>query len=213
MSSEIQLIIGLGNPGRKYKGTRHNVGFELVDRLASDAGLKFRFDKKSNAEIAKMNSGVVLVKPQTFMNLSGESVTSLVRFFKLAPENALVVYDDVALPIGRLRFRKSGSAGGHNGIKSIIQHLNGDNFPRLKVGIGDPDGSREMIGHVLGRFAPEERPEMEKSLEKAAEAVKYALARGIADAMNRFNQNPVTKKTTPNESVAPADSTDLHKHE
>ena len=206
MPSEIQLVVGLGNPGRKYDRTRHNVGFDVVDRLAVISGAKFRFDKKSNAETARASSGVTFVKPQTFMNASGESVAALSNFFKLKPEQVLVVYDDVALPIGRLRFRENGSAGGHNGVKSIIQHLGGDRFPRLKIGIGDAEGSREMIGHVLGRFAPEEREEIEKSLEKATDAVNYALAHGIAEAMNRFNQNPVKKQSQPKESVAPADS-------
>ena len=203
---EIRLIVGLGNPGRKYDRTRHNVGFDIVDRLVNDNGLRLRFDKKWNAETARNDAGIIFAKPQTFMNLSGEAVSKLVKFFKLTSRNVLVVYDDVDLPIGRMRFREEGSAGGHNGIKSIIQHLGTNQVPRLKVGVGGAGGREEMIEHVLGRFAPDEREEIEKSLANAVEAVKCALARGLTESMNRFNQNPAKKKTKPSPPPATEES-------
>lgn len=132
----ISLIIGLGNPGRQYEETRHNVGFMLLDQIALAEGAVFKSEPKFQAHIAKLGDGTILMKPQTFMNLSGRSVRQLLGFYKWEADRMLVVYDDVALPLGHLRFREKGSAGGHNGIKSIIEHLGGDGFPRLKLGIG-----------------------------------------------------------------------------
>ena len=192
------MIVGLGNPGSKYARTRHNVGFDLVDRLASERGLDWRSEKKWKAEVARSLDGeLVLAKPQTYMNLSGESVIKLCSFFKIPPAQVLVVYDDADLPLGRLRIRLSGSAGGHNGVKSLIQHFGTDSFPRLKFGIGRNAGEKadprhDMVGHVLGKFSAEEAPDLEKSMARAAEAVNDALSSGLASAMNRFNQNPDT---------------------
>jgi len=182
----ISLIIGLGNPGRQYEETRHNVGFMLLDQIALAEGVVFKSEPKFQAHIAKLADGTILMKPQTFMNLSGRSVLQLLGFYKWEADRMLVVYDDVALPLGHLRFREKGSAGGHNGIKSIIEHVGGDGFPRLKLGIGAsrPGG---MTGHVLGKFAQEEREELENMLATAREAVQFSRSQGIALASNRFN--------------------------
>lgn len=186
----IRLVVGLGNPGREYAGTRHNVGFLIAGRLAEERRAPWSLEKKWAAEVAR-DTGLILTRPQTFMNRSGESVAQLCRFFKIEPEAVLVVYDDADLPLGRLRFRRSGSAGGHNGVKSIIQHLGTDRFPRLKFGIGRSEEMRgPMTGHVLGRFDPDEIPAVEKSLAHAQDAVNYALSAGLAPAMNRFNTDP-----------------------
>ncbi len=194
----ISLIIGLGNPGRQYEETRHNVGFMLLDRIAMADGVVFKSDPKFQAHIAKLGDGTILMKPQTFMNLSGRSVRQLLAFYKWEMDRILVVYDDVALPLGHLRFREKGSAGGHNGIKSIIEHVGGDGFARLKLGIG---ASRpgEMTGHVLGKFAPDEREDLENMLATGLEAVQVSRSQGIALASNRFNTprvKPTQNQTT-----------------
>lgn len=200
MSDEtpIRLVIGLGNPGSKYAGTRHNVGFDLVDRLAAERGLEWRLEKKWKVEMARTGDGsLVLAKPQTYMNLSGEAAIKLASFYKISPAEVLIVYDDADLPLGRLRLRGSGSAGGHNGVKSLIQHLGTDRIPRLKIGIGRRPGAAEegagrdkMVGHVLGRFRPEETERLEKSMARAAEAVNCALLSGLAAASTRYNPDP-----------------------
>ncbi len=181
------VIVGLGNPGRQYEGTRHNVGFMLLDRLAADGGAVFQSAPKWQSHLAKLpGSGTLLLKPQTFMNLSGRAVQQILSFHKWEPARMLVIYDDVALPLGTLRFREKGSAGGHNGIKSIIQHLGTDQFPRLKIGIGASQPG-EMTGHVLGKFSPDERPLLENTLATALEAVQLARSQGIATAANRYH--------------------------
>lgn len=187
--TSIPLVVGLGNPGRQYEGTRHNVGFMVLDRLAAQAGVVFESKPKWQSHIAKLpGSGVLLVKPQSFMNLSGRPVREIVSFHKWAPENMLVVYDDAALPLGKLRFREKGSAGGHNGIKSLIDHFGGDGFPRLKFGIGGPDPGN-MTGHVLGNFPAEERELLENTLARAVAAVQLALSQGLTPASNLYNSS------------------------
>jgi PTH1 family peptidyl-tRNA hydrolase len=178
-----RLIAGLGNPGREYEETRHNAGSMIVDRLAQRAGIPFRFEPKWNAGIAT-TGGVILCKPQSFMNLSGEPVGAIARFYKIEPVQILAIFDDVALPLGRIRIRPGGSSGGHNGMQSILEHA-GDT-PRLRVGIGAADG-RPMIQHVLGRFFPEERPILAEAIERAIQAVDVLQREGIAAAMNQFN--------------------------
>lgn len=195
----VRLVVGLGNPGTRYRGTRHNIGFDLLDRLAAARGLTWRPEKKWQAEIARTADGrLVLAKPQTYMNLSGEAVRAIAAFHKFPPDAVLIAHDDVDLPLGRLRLRASGSAGGHNGLKSIIQHLGTDAFPRLKIGVGRAgEGAaprRDMIDHVLGRFDPAEHETLEKTLATASDAVECALSSGLAAAMNRYNQNPETPK-------------------
>lgn len=181
----IKLIIGLGNPGRKYDQTRHNVGFDVLDQLAKQIGAQFVNHLKWKAHIAK-HPQALLMKPQTFMNESGRSAGAALRFYKWQAEEVLVIYDDVSLPVGSLRFRMAGSAAGHNGIKSLIQHLGSDRFPRLKVGIGSPKPG-EMVGHVLGKFSPDERPDLENALARATDAVQLALNEGIEAAANVHN--------------------------
>ena len=185
-----RLLVGLGNPGREYSGTRHNVGFMVLNRLAAAMGATFRADKKWQADTAS-NGGVWLLKPQTYMNLSGESVSALVRFYQIEPARVLVVLDDMALPLGRLRIRERGSHGGHNGLRSILEHLGTQDVPRLRLGIGSSE-SGEATGHVLGRFAVDERPLVEQSLDRAVEAVRFAQENDLPSAMNKFNTNTPT---------------------
>ncbi|MFD0892754.1 aminoacyl-tRNA hydrolase [Luteolibacter ambystomatis] len=186
------LIVGLGNPGRQYEGTRHNVGFMVLDRLAAKSGVAFESKPKWQSHLAKLPDGTLLLKPQSFMNLSGRPVQQILAFHKWTPDRILVVYDDAAIPLGTLRFREKGSHGGHNGIRSLIQQLGTDAFPRLKFGIGGSEQG-EMVGHVLGNFRLEERPLLENTLDSAVEAVQVARSQGVASAANRFN----TRSNTP----------------
>ena len=178
-----RLIAGLGNPGREYEDTRHNAGFMIMDRLAQRAGISFRNQPKWNAAIAA-TGGVILCKPQSFMNVSGEPIGAVARFHKIDPAHILAIFDDVALPLGRIRIRPSGSAGGHNGMKSILEHV-GD-ITRLRVGIGAADGT-SMVQHVLGKFLPDERPILAAAIDRAVEAVDCLQRDGIEAAMNQFN--------------------------
>jgi PTH1 family peptidyl-tRNA hydrolase len=197
------LIVGLGNPGRQYEDTRHNVGFMVLDRLAAAAGVAFQSSPKFQGHLAKLpDDGTVLLKPQTFMNLSGRSIRQLLAFHKWLPENMLVIYDDAALPLGTLRFREKGSAGGHNGIKSILEHLGTDSFPRLKIGIGSSQPGN-MVGHVLGKFSPDERPLLENTLATALEAVQLARSQGIAAAANRHHTRIQSPQPHTDESQIP----------
>lgn len=193
----IRLLIGLGNPGREYENTRHNAGFMVLDILAAREGLKFKSERKFEGHLAQLPGGVLLLKPQTYMNLSGRSVQAVCRFFKIEPEELLVIYDDVALPEGRLRLRPGGSAGGHNGMKSIIACLGTDQFPRLRFGVGGAPGPVSLVNHVLGKFDRERREELDKSLEKAADAAIFATLHGLAAAMNRFNTEEAPKPKPP----------------
>ena len=187
LPAAITLVVGLGNPGRQYEETRHNAGFMVLDRLALLAGVAFKSEPKWQSHVAKLpGSGVMLVKPQCFMNLSGRPVRQIASFHKWAPQQVLVVYDDAALPLGKLRFREKGSAGGHNGIKSLIEHFGGDGFPRLKVGIGGSEPGN-MTGHVLGNFRAEERELLENTLARAVAAVQLALSQGLPAAANFYN--------------------------
>lgn len=188
----IRIIVGLGNPGRDYAETRHNVGFMVLDRLARRFNVEWKSDKARKGELAA-GPGVLLVKPQTFMNNSGECAGPLMRYFKFSPEQVLVIYDDISFPVGTLRLRAGGSAGGHNGMKSLIAHLGSEKFPRLRVGISAP-GQKNMVGHVLGKFAPDERPLLEAALDKAAEAAYVAMKEGFEPAANRFNIRKEKKK-------------------
>lgn len=185
-----RLIVGLGNPGLEYRDTRHNIGFMVVDELARRLGVSFTEENRWHGLVAKFAGGWLL-KPQTYMNNSGRSVRALSQFYKVAPSEMLAIYDDVDLALGRLRMRLAGSAGGHNGIKSMIQSLGTEAFPRLKLGIatevGRPAGER-LVGHVLGKFREEELPTLNLVIQTAADAVISALQNGLAAAMNRFNR-------------------------
>lgn len=185
-----RLIVGLGNPGETYRDTRHNIGFMVLDEIARRMGAAFREEKRWSGLVAKFTGGYLL-KPLTFMNDSGRSVQSVGHFYKASPAQTLVVYDDVDLPLGRLRFRTSGSAAGHNGIRSLISSLGSDEFPRLKVGISPADGrpaGDRMVGHVLGKFSAEEKPALQTVIQRAADAVLSAVDRGLETAMNVFNR-------------------------
>lgn len=183
------LVAGLGNPGRRYAATRHNVGFMLVDRLARDQGVEFRNFQRL-AEVARWDAGgrtVLLAKPQTFMNESGRAVEALVRYFDIPFERCLIVYDDVALPLGKLRFRRQGSSGGHKGMASVIQTLGTTAVPRLRLGIGGESISSDLRAFVLDPFSREELPVVEEMLETAASGVETFLAEGIERAMALYN--------------------------
>lgn len=186
MEGRFRLVAGLGNPGREYDRTRHNVGFLVADALARRAGADFAHEPKWNADVARAD-GVTFMKPMTFMNLSGESVGDFCRFYKLEPEQALIIIDDAALPLGRLRLRGTGSHGGHNGLESVLMHLGSERVPRLRVGIGGAKDS--LVGHVLGKFTAEEQLALGETVNRAADAVDFAQANGIEAAMNRFNSN------------------------
>lgn len=180
-----RLIAGLGNPGRQYAGTRHNAGFLVLDELARRAATAFQFDAKWNSEVAPCG-GRTLMKPQTFMNLSGEAVGNYARYHRLDPAEVLVVFDDTALPLGDLRMRRSGSAGGHNGLRSIIAHLGTEEIPRLRVGIGAAKNT--LHNHVLGKFSDDELPAVHLAVERAADAAEHANAHGFEAAMNIYNK-------------------------
>ena len=184
------LLVGLGNPGNQYAATRHNMGFMALDRLADREG--FRFNKlRFRAWTGQWKVGdqqVLVMKPQTYMNLSGESVGEAARFYKIPADHVLVISDDVSLPAGKLRIRGGGSAGGHNGLKNIIQHLGTDQFPRLKLGVGGkPHPDYNMADWVLGQLQGEDKKVMDAAVKRAADAVECILAEGIDRGMSRFN--------------------------
>ncbi|ELS01005.1 peptidyl-tRNA hydrolase [Xenococcus sp. PCC 7305] len=186
-----ELIVGLGNPESRYDQTRHNIGFEAVDSLAKTWGFSWRENKRFQGLVAEgvspYGSKMRLLKPLTYMNRSGQAVRAVIDWYKIAPDSVLVIYDDMDLPVGRLRIRRSGSAGGHNGMKSIIAHLGKQDFPRLRIGIGKSDGKRQTIGHVLGKFAPEEQKVIEEMLDISVKAVEKSLKEGVEKAMNIYN--------------------------
>ena len=184
------LIAGLGNPGREYENTRHNIGFQVLDQLGERQKKPIqRLKFKALTNLFTISGEKVLVmKPVTYMNLSGEAVRPAADFYKIPPERILVVSDDTALPAGRLRIRKGGSAGGHNGLKSIIQHLGSDQFPRLRVGVGEkPHPDYDMADWVLGKFTGEDKKKMDQAVERAAEAIECILKDGLDRGMSRFN--------------------------
>ena len=184
------IIAGLGNPDEKYQGTRHNVGFDVVDRLAEKYQIAVD-TKKHRALIGKgviEGQKVLLVKPQTYMNLSGESIRSLVEYYKIDPEEELIViYDDISLEPGKIRIRKKGSAGGHNGIKNIIAQLGTQNFQRIKVGVGEKPKGWDLADYVLSRFGAEEQKIMDEAFGEAAEAAVMMMTTGAERAMNHYN--------------------------
>lgn len=188
----MKAIVGLGNPGSKYAGTRHNIGFDVVDEVARRWNVQLR-PWKSVADVAVVSArDVVLVEPQTFMNLSGDAVSRIATFHKLEPSDVLVVVDEVQLAVGQLRVRRSGSAGGHNGLKSIIQHI-GPEFPRLRIGVGRGDPRWDLADHVLSKFSAGERDAVADSVSRAADAVELFVERDVEAMMNRFNQSSVSQ--------------------
>ncbi len=185
------IIAGLGNPDRQYEGTRHNAGFDVIDRIAEKYNIAVD-TKKHRACIGKGIIGgqkVLLAKPQTYMNLSGESIRSLVDYYKIDEENELlVVYDDISLDVGQLRIRAKGSAGGHNGIKNIIAHLGTEVFPRIKVGVGEKPKGYDLADYVLGHFSKAERERMEEGYDNAVRAAEMIVTGQLNEAMNEFNR-------------------------
>ena len=181
------LIVGLGNPGREYENTRHNIGFAAMDVLAEKYNIDINRSKfKGEYGEGFINGNkVILLKPYTFMNLSGESVREAIDFYKLTEEEVLIIYDDISLEVGRLRIREKGSAGGHNGIKSIINHMGTDVFTRIKIGVGAPKG--DLVNHVLGRFSKEEVNILKQTLDAVTEATAEIIDNGAKEAMNKFN--------------------------
>lgn len=189
------LIVGLGNPGKQYENTRHNVGFDAVDLLVDE----YRVPSSGKQHKAMYGKGVIagqkviLAKPLTYMNLSGESVRALVDYYKINPEEELIViYDDISLEPGKIRIRKKGSAGGHNGIKNIIAQLGTQNFQRIKVGVGEKPKGWDLADYVLGHFSKAERAQMEEGYDRATEAVRLILAGEIDAAMNQYNKKQTT---------------------
>lgn len=185
------LIVGLGNPGSKYDGTRHNVGFEVIDALSKQYGIDVSHKEHKGLVGKGVIEGqkVMLVKPQTFMNCSGECVIELSNYYGVDPENELlVISDDVTLSTGNIRVRKKGSAGGHNGLKDIIAWTGTQNFPRVRVGVGEVPENGDMVNHVLGRYSKEDREKVDSSFEKAIGAVQCYLNDDLDGAMNKYNK-------------------------
>ena len=185
-NSRIRLVAGLGNPGAEYEHTRHNIGFVILDQLARDWGVGWERSKKWDVMWGKSERGI-LVKPLNFMNRSGLPLAAVADFYKIAPEEILVVLDDFALPLGRLRLRLDGGPGGHNGLESVIVEFGTENIPRLRVGIGVAP-NEGAVDYVLGRFFEEERPLLKTTIGRVVEAVNCAIDKGMVSAMNTFNQ-------------------------
>lgn len=185
----MKLIVGLGNPGKKYELTRHNVGFEIIDLFRREIGA----GKAKSVDFALITEGqlngerIILAKPQTFMNSSGMAVSLLISRFSISLEDLWVIYDDIDLEFGMIRIRRSGSGGGHKGLRSIINHIKSQSFPRLRVGIGQPPRGMDAIDHVLSKFSSQEREEMDQAEQTAVEALRVMILDGMDSAMNRFN--------------------------
>lgn len=186
------IIVGLGNPGKEYVNTRHNIGFDVIDKLAEQENIGV-LEKKHKALIGKgyvAGQKCILAKPCTFMNLSGESVRELVDYYKVDEMTELIVIsDDISLDVAKIRVRKKGSAGGHNGLKNIIQHLGHDTFCRVKMGVGEKPKGYDLADYVLGHFSKEERKKMDDAAERATEAIRTMITQGADSAMNQFNSN------------------------
>ncbi|MBQ7045203.1 MAG: aminoacyl-tRNA hydrolase [Clostridia bacterium] len=184
------MLVGLGNPGLNYEKTRHNAGFMAVDKFCKTHGIT-QFKNKFNALVADATingNRILVVKPQTYMNNSGEAVGKLAKFYKIAPENVLVMFDDISFPVGVLRIRRKGSAGGHNGIKSIIAHLGSENFPRIKIGVGDkPHADADLKNHVLSNFGAEDLKNLDAPLERCVLAAELIINDQTDKAMNMYN--------------------------
>ncbi len=181
------LIVGLGNPGKEYDGTRHNIGFEAINYIANKYNIELNRIKFKGVFGEGFINGekIILLKPTTYMNLSGESIREVINFYKIDTDNIIVLYDDISLAVGRMRIREKGSAGGHNGIKSIIGNLGTDVFPRVKIGVGGPKGN--LVSHVLGKFSADEIEVLTKTISATQEAVEMIIVKDIKDAMNKYN--------------------------
>ena len=204
MIQDMKVIVGLGNPGTKYAGTRHNIGFDTVTALADKYNIKLK-DKKFNGLIGEgfiEGKKVMLVQPQTYMNLSGECVGLIAGFYKLEAEDIIVICDDINLDTGRLRIRAKGSAGGHNGLKNIIAHLGTEVFPRIRIGVGEKTEGWDLADYVLARFSGEDEATMRQAIQNAVGAVETSISYDIGKAMNLYNINPNPK---PKKESAPKD--------
>jgi len=188
-TTPVYLLIGLGNPGREYRENRHNIGFMVIDRLAADLAVKLtRVQNRALTGSGFFSQAkVILAKPQTYMNLSGESASGLMRFYKVPPEHLMVIHDDIDLPFGMLRLRPGGGSAGQKGVQSIIERIGSQDFPRLRFGIGRPAGSKGGAGYVLQNFSAEEQKEMPFMLDAAVAAVRLFITGGLDAAMNRYN--------------------------
>jgi peptidyl-tRNA hydrolase, PTH1 family len=196
----VKLVVGLGNPGREYRETRHNVGFMVVDEIARRHGLTLGMapSQVPDTFVAKRygTEPLLLAKPLTFMNRSGDAIGALSRYYDIAAADMLVVVDEVALPFGRLRARAHGSAGGHNGLKSIVERLGTTEFPRLRLGVGRGDARRDLADHVLSKFEPDERSGLEEFITRAADAAEMFAVDGIGKVMNVYNPEVAAPETT-----------------
>jgi PTH1 family peptidyl-tRNA hydrolase len=186
----MKLVVGLGNPGKKYDGTRHNVGFATVDLVAGRHHLTWESAPRGIDAVSTkwLNGGAVFAKPLTFMNLSGQAIVGLLQFYKIDVSDLLVIVDEAQLETGRLRARPSGSAGGHNGLKSVIEALGTEAFPRLRIGVGRGDARRDLADHVLGKIEAAEQPTIEEAVKRAADAAQMFITDGILAVMNTFNR-------------------------
>lgn len=184
------IIVGLGNPGRKYIGTRHNIGFDAITRISDDYNISLNIKKHKAVCGTGFIAGekVVLAQPQTYMNLSGESVRAMVDYYKVSPDQLIIVYDDVNFDVGQLRIRRDGSAGGHNGIKNIISHLGTKEFPRVKIGVGKKPREWDLVDYVMSKFSDKDNDILRDSLKDVSDAVKTVISEGIGDAMNIYNR-------------------------
>ena len=193
----MRIIVGLGNPGNEYKGTRHNVGYEMIDKLSFDFNISLKKDKNFRAEIGEGKIGnkkIMLVKPTTYMNLSGESVRAITQYYKLPPSEIIVVYDDISLPVGAIRVREKGGANGQKGMLNIISQLSTEEFTRIRIGIGSKPPEWKLADYVLSRFLKEEFEAMIKGITLAGEAVELILKEGTPVAMNVFNKRVESDK-------------------
>lgn len=183
------ILVGLGNPGREYENTRHNVGFRVLDKLADEYNISVTESKHKGLIGKGVINGqkVILVKPQTFMNLSGDCVREVMDYYKETPDHVIVAFDDISLDVGKLRVRPKGSAGGHNGIKSMISQLGTQDFPRVKFGVGDKPAGADLANHVLGHFSKEDNETVEKQLSTAVKAMVCIMEEGCMEAMNKYN--------------------------
>lgn len=184
----MKLIVGLGNPGKEYEHTRHNVGFDVIDLFCKKYNIEANRKKFKGMYADGIIAGerILILKPMTYMNLSGESISEVLKFYKISNDNIIIVYDDISLEVGRLRIRDKGSAGGHNGIKSIIAHLGSDVFPRIKIGVGQPSKD-DLVSHVLGKFSKDESEKLNEVFKTSIEALEVIIRSGTMEAMNKFN--------------------------
>lgn len=195
-----ELVVGLGNPEPKYDRTRHNIGFEVVDYLAETWNLPWKENKRFQGLVAEgiavSGKKIRLLKPLTYMNRSGQAVRAVIDWYKISPQAVLVAYDEMDLPVGRLRMRLTGSAGGHNGMKSIISHLGSQEFPRLRIGIGKSTGKKQTVSHVLGKFAPDESKIIKEVLDLSTDAIAMSLTKGVEKSMSFYNGKDLSKEAS-----------------